>query len=102
MVPANVVRHPSHDETVWQLEQPLLVQLGEMDQPPVPPRVARGNNQSKFIVAEELIMQVRRVMREKSQTDVQSTLFQGRLNVIGRKFRDDEIDSGMPGSEKPQ
>ena len=83
MVSANAIRHPPHDKTVWQLEQPLLMQVGKMNHLPVPPRVARGNNQGKFIAAEELITQVRRVTRQKSQTDIQSTLFQRRFNVIG-------------------
>ena len=83
VVSANVVRRPSHDETARQLEQPLLVQLGKMNRPPVPQRVADGNNQGEFIAAEQFITQVGRMMRQKAQTNIQSTLFQRRLNVIG-------------------
>ena len=99
---ANGICHPSHEETAWQLKQPLLVQFGQANHPPVPPRVTRGDNQGKFIAGEAFITQVRRVTREKSQTYIQSTLFQRRLNVIGRNFRDGEIDIRVPGGEKPQ
>src|SRR5262249_8533041 len=98
----NAIRHPSHDESAWQLKQPLLVQLGKTNRPPVPPRVAGRDDQDKLIVAEEFITQVGWVMRQNPQPPVQSTLFQRRLNVIGRNFRDGDIDTRMPGGEKPQ
>ena len=78
------------------------MQLGNMNQLPVPPRMAGGHDQGIFIGGQTFITQVGRVMRKKSQAHIQSTLLQCRLDVIGGNFRDGQIDIRMLGGEKPQ
>jgi hypothetical protein len=83
MVSANFIGHSAHDEPAGQLEQPLLVQFGEMNYAPVPPWTRLGNNQGKFVAAEAFVAQIRRVPREEAEANVHSSLFQRRFNLGG-------------------
>ena len=83
VVQANLVRHPAHDEGVGQLQQPVLMQLGKLNDAPLPPGMRFGNDQGKFIRAEAFVAQVRRMPGEESEANVHAAFLQRRLDLGG-------------------
>ena len=102
MLAANRVCHPAHNEGVWQLEETLLMQLGETDDAPLSPWVAFVNDEGELIGAKPLVAQIGRVSCYEAEANVHSAFFQGCLNVCGGDFLNGKADPGMAGGKQAQ
>src|SRR4029077_7289308 len=60
------------------------------------------NNQRKFIGAEQLVAQVRRMTRDEAETGVHPPFLQSRLDFRRRNFLDDQANGGVRDREQAE
>ena len=102
MAETDLVGHPAHDERVRQLQEAMLVELGELNDAPLPPGMVLRHDERELIVTKPLVTQVRRVPGQEPEPDIHPPFLQRGFNFGGGNLLDRQADSGMFGREQTE